>query len=107
MIGAYLGMLFLGCAVLSIGVFASTLTDNQIVAAVLAMGVSLLLWFSAALAGYISPPVSTFLEYVSLPYHFQSLPRGVIDTKDIVYFFSVISVFLFMATRALAARRLR
>jgi ABC-2 type transport system permease protein len=59
------------------------------------------------LVRYTSSPLSDFFGYVSLPYHFGDFPRGVIDTKDVVYYFSLMLAFLFMATRALSARRLR
>lgn len=106
-LAGYMGLLLFGGALFSIGLFTSSLTENQIVAAVLAVGLNLLLWFSGALGDFTSPPLSVFFSYLSLAYHYPDFAEGVIDTKDVIYYLSVIVVGLFLATRVLGMRRRR
>ncbi len=101
----YLGLALAGAAVLALGVLASTLTANQIVAALLAFGLSLMLWLTDALASLVSGPVSDLLYYLSMSMHFADLPKGVIDTRDVVFYLSIVVAALFVATRILEARR--
>lgn len=103
--GGYLGLLLFGGSVLSIGVFTSSLTRNQIVAALMGVGISLFLWLCDALANFASPPLSSFFSYLSLRTHFPDFAKGVVDTKDVVYYLSIIASGLFLATRSLEKRR--
>jgi ABC-2 type transport system permease protein len=94
----YLGTLLLGASYLAIGLFASALSENQIVAFILAIviGVALLIvgeWFFLMLVPDIFVPV---LEYLGLGAHFESLGRGVIDSRDILYYLSIIGIFLYL-----------
>ncbi len=94
----YLGALLLGASYLSIGLFASALSENQIIAFILAIviGVALLIvgeWFFLMLLPDFLVPV---LEHLGLATHFESMGRGVIDSRDIVYYFSIIGVFLYL-----------
>jgi len=101
----YLGLILAGGAILALGVVASTLTSNQIIAALVAFGLSLLLWLTDALQGLLSGPVGEFFGYLSLSTHFADFPKGVIDTRDVVFFLTIIVAALFLATRILEARR--
>lgn len=101
----YLGLVLSGSAVLAIGVLASTLTANQIIAALAAFGMGLLLWVTDAFQSLVSGPLGSFFSYLSLSTHYYDLAKGVIDTKDVVYFLSVSVAALFLATRILEARR--
>lgn len=101
----YLGLLLAGGAVLALGVLASALTSNQIIAALVAFGLSLLLWLTDALQGLVSGPLGSFFQYLSMAAHFEDLPKGVIDTKDVAFFLTIIVAALFLATRILEARR--
>ena len=103
----YLGLALYGGAALSIGLFCSTLTSNQIVAAVVAMGILLLLFFADLASENIGGGASTVIRELSIRSHFDDFERGVIDTKHMVYYFSVIGFFLFMSIRALESRRWR
>lgn len=103
----YLGLVLYGGAALSVGMFCSTLTSNQIVAAVLAMGILLLLFFANLASDNIGGGISTIIGELSIRSHFDDFSRGVIDTKHIVYYLSVTTFFLFMTIRALESRRWR
>jgi len=97
-IGGYLGCLLLGASYLAIGLFASALSENQIVAFIIAIALCTALlvvgeWFFLMLVPDIFVPV---FEYLGLGTHFESLGRGVIDTRDFIYYFSVIGIFLYL-----------
>ena len=95
-LGSYFGLLFLIMSYTAIGVFASTLSDNQIVAFLIAISICLLFYIGfEGIAEYMS---GTFLEQLGMSYHFKSMSRGVLDTRDIIYFLSV-TVFFIMLTK--------
>ena len=104
---SYLGLLLLGCASLAIGIFASSLTSNQIVSAVVAGGILFGLWFLGSAASLIPDPVGDLLSYFSLSYHFPNFIRGIVDTRDVVYYLSVTAVFLFLSVRSIETERWR
>jgi len=101
----YVGLVLSGAAVLALGTLASTVTANQIVAALLAFGLSLILWLTDAMQNLVSGPLASFFSYLSLSVHFEDFPKGVIDTKDVIFYLSVVAAALFIATRMLEARR--
>ncbi|MQF82663.1 hypothetical protein FIM02_00660 [SAR202 cluster bacterium AD-802-E10_MRT_200m] len=103
----YLGVMLYGSATLAIGLLASSLTSNQIVAAVVAFGILLILTLLEQAADVTSGQVAVVLEHLSLTGHFQDFARGIIDTKNVVYYVSCIVLFLFLATRNLESRRWR
>ena len=104
-IGGYLGLLFLGAAYLSVGVMVSSWTKNQIVAILLAFFLCFVLFIIDSLLGVQSGNTATILETMSANYHFRSIPRGVIDLRDLVYYVSVMVICLAAARTSLAARR--
>ncbi len=104
---SYLGVLLLGGALLAIGVFTSSLTQNQIVAAVLGVGIVIFLWLGEFLANFSSAKMSGFLENLSLFSHYPDFAQGIIDSGHVVYYLSVIVAFLFLATRSMETRRWR
>ena len=104
---SYLGLLLLGSACLSIGIFASTLTSNQIVSAVVAGGILFALWFLGAVAGFAPGDLGEVLSYLSLAHHFPEFIRGIVDTKAIVYYLSVTALFLYLATGSIETGRWR
>ncbi len=106
-LGGYVGLLFLGAALLSLGVLTSSLTQNQIVAAVLGVVLVVLLWLIGAVGDITGPPLSGVFDYLALSTHFFDFVKGVIDTKDILYYLSVTVAALFLATRVLETRRWR
>ncbi|MBT8394941.1 MAG: gliding motility-associated ABC transporter permease subunit GldF [Bacteroidia bacterium] len=95
-VGSYFGLLFLIAAYTSIGVFASSLSDNQIVAFIIA--VLICLFFYVGLEGLGQLLSSIFVENLGMQAHFNSMSRGVLDTRDIIYFLSV-TVFFILLTK--------
>ncbi len=91
-VGSYIGLLFLAFAYTAIGVFASTLSKNQIVAFIIAVFLSFVFYFG--FEGISSISSSFDLSYFGMKAHFNSIARGVIDTRDVVYFLSVTILFL-------------
>jgi ABC-2 type transport system permease protein len=104
-ITGYLGLFLLGAASLSIGLFASSVTSNQIVAAVIAGGILAVLYFIGSAGGNISGAVGDILSYISLSSHFPAFMAGIIDTKAIIYYLSVIALFLFLTVRSIETGR--
>ncbi|MGB9592968.1 MAG: ABC transporter permease [Anaerolineae bacterium] len=106
-VSGYVGMLLLGGALLSLGVLTSSLTQNQIVSAVLGVVLIILLWLVSALGDVTGAPLSGVFRYLALSEHFYDFFKGVIDTRDVIYYLSVIAAALFLATRVLETRRWR
>lgn len=95
-IGSYFGLFFLVISYTSIGVFASTLSENQIVAFLIA--ISLCFIFYIGFEGMANLTSNLFMEQLGMSYHFKSISRGVLDTRDIIYFLSV-TVFFIVFTK--------
>ena len=94
--GSYLGLILLAASYASIGLFASSLTDNQIVSLIISM-VLCFFWFGVlSLLGDVKAldVIGKSLEWFSLDFHYHSISRGVLDTRDIVYFLGFIASFL-------------
>ncbi|WP_406684019.1 gliding motility-associated ABC transporter permease subunit GldF [Seonamhaeicola sp. MEBiC1930] len=94
--GSYFGLLFLVASYTAIGVFASTLSDNQIVAFIIAVFLCFL--FYIGFEGMADFMASDFIEQLGISYHFKSMSRGVIDTRNIIYFISI-TIFFLMLTK--------
>lgn len=101
----YLGFLLLGISFMSVGMFASSLTDNQIVATITSFGLLLLLvilpWSASSMGGHLGD----FLQSVSAIDRFESFSRGIFDTGDFIYFLSLTGIFSFLTVRALDWKR--
>jgi ABC-2 type transport system permease protein len=103
----YLGLMLLGGACLALGLFASSLTENQIIAAVTAFALLLLFWIIGWQQEIGSPGWGGVFAALSMMDHYDAFIRGVIDTRDLVYYFSFIYFFLFLTKRQLESRRWR
>ncbi len=101
----YLGLFLLGGVALAVGLFASSLTSNQLVAAVVAGGILFALWFLGTAADLLPESLGGVIGYLSLSYHFPDFMRGVIDTRGIIYYLSITVLFLFLAIRSLESSR--
>ena len=106
-LSGYLGLLLLAMAFLAVGLLTSSLTENQIIAAVSCLVALLLLYVIGWPAETASPTLGSVLRYLSLTEHFSELVKGVIDTKDVVYFLSVVLVSLFLTHRSVESLRWR
>jgi ABC-2 type transport system permease protein len=103
----YLGLILQGGCLLSIGTFISTATRNQIVAGVATFGVCLLLWVLDWVSQFESSRLFTVISYLSVTSHLESFMRGVLDTKDAVYYLSMIVFGLFLTARSMESIRWR
>jgi ABC-2 type transport system permease protein len=103
----YLGLLLQAGALLAIGTFISTLTKNQIVAGAATFGVCLLLWVLEWVSGYETATWARVLSYMSVITHFESFAKGVLATKDAVYYVTVIFLSLFLTARSMESLRWR
>ena len=102
----YLGLALLGALFLSVGLLASALTENQIVAAFVSFGLLLFLWLLAGLGSLLGDTaVGQIISYISFMDHYDKLVRGLIDSKDLVYFASAIILMLFLAHRVVDSAR--
>ncbi len=106
-VAGYIGLIFLGAAYLSIGVFTSSLTQNQIVAFITSFVIIFALFMLDKVLIFMPGFLVSFFEYLSVDYHFSNIARGVIDSRDVIYYLSIIFVFLFLAVRALESRKWR
>ena len=104
---AYLGLVIYGAASLAIGLMASSVSSNQIVAAVVGIAGLLALSFLDQVADLVTGVATDVLNGLSMNAHFTDFTRGIIDTSHIVYYVSVAAVFLFLTIRSLETRRWR
>jgi ABC-2 type transport system permease protein len=103
----YLGLLLQTGSLLAIGTFISTLTRNQIVAGAATFGVCLLLWILGWVSQYETSGWAQVMSYMSITNHYDSLAKGVIDTKDVIFYATVIFLGLFCTARSVESLRWR
>src|SRR5688572_20821620 len=103
----YLGLLLMGGCFLSLGLFISSLTKNQIIAGMVTFAVFLLFWIINWIATFTGPTMQAVLNYLSITEHQNDFARGVIDTKHLVYYVSFIAFSLFLTVRAVDSERWR
>jgi ABC-2 type transport system permease protein len=105
-VGGYLGTLLLGGMYLGVGLFASALTKNQIVALLIGVFVCLILFFFDRLI-MIGRPLGPILQYVSPKFHFDEIARGVVPLRSVVYYLSAIAIALIATVQVLESRKWR
>ena len=103
----YLGLVLTGATFLAVGVLISSLTENQIVAGFGTFGVLLGLWIIGWGAEFAGGNLRAVLQYLSITEHMDTFSRGLIDTKDLVYYGSAIALALFLTLRSLDSKRWR
>jgi len=104
----YLGLLLFGGALLALGQFLSSLTENPIIAAVLTFAAFLLLWaFDFGASGAATSTVEQVVHYISVINHYQGFTQGVIDTSALVYYVSFMALFIFLTVRSVDSMRWR
>ena len=107
LLASYIGALLIGAAYLAIGGWAGSFTANQIVAFILGIVVIFvgIMVGEGIITMFVPGGLATFLQYLGLNQHFSSIARGVIDTRDIIYYLSVIFLFLYLTVRAIESRK--
>jgi ABC-2 type transport system permease protein len=103
--GGYLGLLLMGSAYAAIGVMASSITRNQIVAFIVAFAISFTLYLFGRVVQLVPETLQPVISYLSIDGHFEAISRGVIDSRDVIYYLSVMVVSLVIATVSLESRR--
>jgi len=106
-IGGYLGLLLMGGAYIAIGVMCSAFTRNSIVAFIAAFGISFALYLFGKLTQFVPDALQPLVSFLAIDGHFENISRGVIDSRDIIYYLSVVGTCLLLATTALESRRWR
>ena len=99
-IGGYLGTVFLCACFAAIGIFASSVTKNQIIAFFLAWVICIVLTMIDQFLIFLPAPIVSFCNFISANAHFTSIARGTVDTRDILYFVSLASLFFVMTVKA-------
>ncbi len=103
----YLGLLLQGAALLAVGTFISNTTRNQVIAGTATFVVCLLLWVMDWVSAYETAPWAKVLAYLSVTTHLEPFAKGVIDTKDVIFYLSMIFFGLFLTSRSLESSRWR
>lgn len=101
----YLGLVLMGAAFVAIGLFASSLTANQIIAAAISFLILLGFWVLGFATEDTTSPLGKILAYLSLFEHYDTFRRGILDSKDVIYYISTTILFLFLTVRVLESRR--
>ena len=103
----YLGLLLMGGCFLSLGLFISSLTKNQIVAAMATFAVFLMLWVINWIGTFVGPSTQAVLAHLSLTEHFDDFAKGIIDTKHGIYYLSFMAFGLFLTAKSVDSERWR
>jgi len=103
----YLGLLLLGSCFISLGLFISSTTKNQMVAGAATFVLALLLWIVDWMAESVGPTTASVLRYLSITGHFDDFGKGVIDTKHVIYYLSFITFGLFLTMKSVDTERWR
>ena len=106
-VAGYLGLLLMGVCFLSVGLFISSLSKNQIVAGFLTFATFLMFWIINWMGESSGPTTRDVLNYLSITEHFDDFSRGIIDTKHLVYYLSFITFGLFLTARSVDSERWR
>ena len=103
----YLGLAFAGAVYSSVGTFASSVTDNQVVAFIIGIFIVIIFFLMDKMLMFVPVSLTGIIQYLSVDYHLSNISRGVIDSRNLIYFASVVSFFLFMTVRVLEIRKWR
>ena len=101
----YLGLFLAGSVYASMGLFASSLTDNQVVGFIIAIFFVLIFFLIDKLLIFMPNSIAWILQYLSIDYHLSNISKGVIDTRNLLYFLSMIGLFLLLTIESLGSRK--
>ncbi|MBI3189640.1 MAG: ABC transporter, partial [Ignavibacteriales bacterium] len=104
-IGGYLGLMFVGGVFIAVSMLGSSLSENQITSAMVCFIIVFGLFMLDKVLYVVPPYLATVMEYMSIDYHFANIARGVIDTRDLIYYLSMISFSLILGSVALQRKR--
>ena len=104
--GSFIGLLFLSGIYVAIGVFCSSLTDNQIVSFIMAVVLSFVFYYGfETLSQMVSGSSQSLIVFMGIDEHYQSMSRGVLDSRDVLYFLSMITLFLYLTRTVLSSKK--
>ncbi len=106
-ISSYIGLILMGGLFVSVGLLVSSLTDNQIVAAVIGIIALILLWVVGFLSSYGEGWFYETLRYIGTFDHWESFTKGIVDTRDVIYYLSFTTLLLFITVRNVESRKWR
>ena len=101
----YLGLALVGALYCSVGTFASSITDNQVVAFIIGIFIVIIFFLMDKMLIFVPTSLTSLIQYLSVDYHLSNISRGVIDTRNLIYFSSLIGFFLFITIRVLEIRK--
>ena len=101
----YLGLALAGAVYSAVGTFASSLTDNQVVAFIIGIFIVLIFFLMDKMLMLVPVALTGIIQYLIVDYHLSNISRGVIDSRNLIYFASVVGLFSFMTVRTLEMRR--
>jgi ABC-2 type transport system permease protein len=104
-IGAYVGLFLLGTSIIAIGLFTSSLTDSQIVAFVLGASISMVLYWVGKFLAVLPISLQNIIGFLGFDQHFNNISKGVIDSRDIIYYFTLIFFFAYVSMQSLVNRK--
>ena len=105
LVGGYVGFILLGATFISVGVFASSLTENQVVAVVISFVSLLIMWLAGSMSSMVGGIAAKILGWFSLMTRYEDFNRGILGLSPVVYYLSFIVVFLFLTIRVIEKRR--
>jgi len=103
----YVGLFFVGAAYVAMGLFFSSLSDNQMVAGVSTFGCGLIFLIISSIAPFVSPVAGQILGQLSILEHFDSFSKGILNSNDVIYYLCFTAFFLFLSSRVLDSNRWR
>jgi ABC-2 type transport system permease protein len=106
-LGGYLGLILMGAVYLSIGLFTSSLSANQIIAFIVGFVIIFALFMLDKILVLVPTGLASSLEYLSVDYHFRNIARGVIDSRDLIYYGSAVFFFLYLTVKMTESRKWR
>lgn len=104
-IGGYLGLALVGAVYISVGLFGSSLTENQVVAFIVSFLIVFVFFLLDKILIYLPAEIASVVEFLGIDYHFGNIARGVIDSRDLIYYLSLIGAFLLLASVSLQRRK--
>ena len=104
---AYLGLLLLGGCFISLGLFISSLTKNQVIAFMATFSVFLFLWVINWIGSFVGPTAAAITSYLSIVDHYDDFAKGVLDTTHLIYYLSFITFGLFLTAKSVDSERWR
>ena len=105
--GGYLGLILMSGVYVAIGLFTSSLSPNQIIAFIVGFVIIFAFFMLDKILAFLPDALTSFFEYLSIDYHYGNISRGVIDSGDLIYYFSMIFFFLYLAVKMTHLRKWR